>query len=107
MKNWGFSKKKSLMDSWPKDENGEPVPPVFFQHVGGTQLDVDMAVNLLEAFGIPSFARYPNGGDLGRIVLGVAGSGSDIYVPETMLAEAQNVVSGDFVDDETAEESGE
>ena len=98
MGDWAYNKPFEKPKNWPKDEKGEAVKPVFLQHITGTQLDSDMAVNLLSAFDIPVMRTYPNNGELGRLVLGFSGTGTDIYVPETMLEDAQNILSGDIVD---------
>jgi hypothetical protein len=58
-----------------------------------------MAVNLLEAFGIPTISAYPNDGEFGKLILGFSGTGMDIYVPETMLDDARNIISGDVLPD--------
>jgi len=80
---------------WPKTETGEIVRPAFLAHLTDSQIEADMTVNMLRAFKIPVLRYYPNDGEFGRIVLGCAGSGVDIYVPETMLSDAQNILSAD------------
>jgi len=99
MSEWGFAKWGKTTDSWPKNEDGQPIAPVFFEHLAGSQLDVDMELNLLEAYGIPTVLQYPNDGEFGKVMIGFAGGGVDVYVPETMLEDARNVVSGDIIFD--------
>ena len=106
MKNWGLGH-KSLSKRWPKDENGDEIAPAFFQHVGGSELDVEMAANLLEAYGIPVLRKPVLDGDLGKVILGYSGPGVDLFVPETMLEDAQNIVSADIVEDEETADDGE
>ena len=96
---WGFRKHDRISERWPKRENGDPVPPVFFQHVAGTSLDVEMVINLLEAYGLPVIKKYSNDGEFGELMVGFAGAGIDLMVPETMLEDAQNIVSGDIVEE--------
>lgn len=93
MSNWGFEKIGDKVENWPKDENGTPVSPAFLEHITGTQLDIDMELNVLSAFDIPAITAYPNNGDFGRLILGFAGTGVDVYVPETMLDDARNILS--------------
>ena len=62
--------------------------------------DVEMAVNLLEAYGIPALRKAPGDGSFGEVFLGASGFGVDIYVPETMLEDAQNIVSADIIEEE-------
>ena len=102
MSEWAFEDWKKGSENWPVTEQGQKIKPVFLQHVQGSQIDMEMAVNLLEAYGIPTVCRYPNNGEFGLLILGFAGTGMDIFVPETMLEDAQNILCGDVV--ETGEE---
>ena len=97
---WGRKKFDRISDRWPKQENGESVPPVLFQHIQGSELDVEMTVNLLEAYGIPALRKASGDGTLGEVLLGASGFGVDIFVPENMLEDAQNVVSADIVEED-------
>ena len=97
---WGRKKHDRITERWPKDEKGELISPVLFQHVLGSELDVEMAVNLLEAYGSPVLRKAPGDGGFGELFLGASGFGVDLYVPETMLEDAQNIVSGDIVEEE-------
>jgi hypothetical protein len=107
MANWFFSKKKKLKDSWPKDSGGALVRPTLLTHVGGSALDMQMTISLLEAYGIPAIDHYPNDGEFGRMMIGHAGGGMDIYVPETMLVEAQDILSAEVVEEEPGDEDGQ
>ena len=51
----------------------------------------EMLVNLLGAYGIPALKQYPNDGDFGRLILGISGPGTDIYVPKSMYEDAVNL----------------
>lgn len=97
---WGRKKFDRISERWPKQENGESVPPVLFQHIQGSELDVEMTVNLLEAYGIPVLRKASGDGTLGEVLLGASGFGVDIFVPENMLEDAQNVVSADIVEED-------
>ena len=70
---------------WPLDDAGEPVQPALLTTVMGTQVDYEMFLAQLRSFGIPSAKDFPGGGQLGKLILGFAGTGMDVYVPETML----------------------
>jgi len=102
MKNWG-TRFDRLSERWPKNENGEEVAPAFFEHVGGSELDIEMAANLLEAYGIPVLRRPVLDGDLGKVILGYSGPGVDLYVPETMLEDARNIASAEIIDEQEEE----
>ena len=55
---------------------------------------------ITEAFGIPVYLTYPNDGKFGELVLGVAGPGVNVYVPEEMLEDAKAILSGEGVEEE-------
>ena len=97
---FGFGKLPgALYAAWPKDEQGEPVAPKFLTHCGATDLEDAMLRNMLEAYGIPSMVIAPGDGAFGRVILGVSGTGSSIYVPETQYNEAKELMEAD-TDDE-------
>ena len=100
MSNWSFKRKKPAAADWPKDERGEMVPPAFLQHVSGGPLDTELTINLLEAYGIPVVTQYPNNGEFGKVILGMSGTGIDIFVPETMKDDALNILSADIVEED-------
>ena len=82
--------------SWPQDDAGEPVRPAFLTHLSESQIEADIMVNLLRAYNIPVFRAYANDGEFGKIILGFSGSGVDIYVPETVIEDARNLLSADI-----------
>ena len=92
---------------WPDDDNGEPVVPAFLKHISGGPLDMELTLNLLEAYGIPHVSGYPNDGLFGKLILGYSPGGMDIYVPATLLEDAQNILSADAYDDEDEMEADE
>ena len=85
---------------WPENEHGESVPPAFLKHIHGGPLDMELTLNLLEAYGIPYVCQYPNEGLFGKLILGYPPGGMDVFVPETVLEDAQNVLSADICEDE-------
>lgn len=99
MKNWSFGIKKENFENWPYDENGICVQPAFLEHVSGQQMEAEVEINLLRAYGIPVISRYPNDGAFGKIVIGLPGGGVDLFVPETLLDDARNILSGDIVEE--------
>lgn len=99
MENWSFEKFKRPTENWPLEEDGNPVKPVFLQHLSGGPLDTELTVNLLEAFGIPLVTIYPNNGDFAKVVMGYPATGIDLYVPQTMFDDAVNILSADIVED--------
>jgi len=95
---WKFNKPDVI--DWPNDENGEPVSPAYLKHVSGGPLDLEIAVNLLKAYDIPYLSEYPNNGQFGKLILGHPPSGMEIFVPETMLEDAQNILSAKPIEDD-------
>jgi hypothetical protein len=98
-----WSIKKKNMPEWPNDDNGNPIPPVFLTDLCGSPVEMDLTINLLEAYGIPHLGKYPNNGLFGKLILGHAPFGVEVFVPETMLEDAQNILSADIIDDEEEE----
>ena len=90
---------KNKMPQWPSDEKGVSVPPAFLMHVSGGPLDMELTLNLLEAYGIPHVSQYPNNGLFGKLIFGHPPSGMEIFVPETMLEDAQNILSADICEE--------
>jgi len=99
---WGFKKTEGI--KWPKDENGDAIPPAYLKHISGGPLDLEVALNILEAYGIPHVSEYPNNGQFGKLIFGHPPSGMEIFVPETMLEDAQNILSADVVIDDEHDE---
>ena len=87
-------------ENWPEDEAGNPVKPVFLEHISGSELDLELELSLFRAYQIPVLLQSPNNGDFGRLILGFSGTGVDLYVPETLLEDAMNIMSGDVSPDE-------
>ena len=85
---WGRRMKRDLLSRWPKDEAGEPEPPVYLCHCKGIDMDEAMLVSRMEGYGIPCLMQYPNDGEFGKLILGVSGSGVDIFVPSSLWADA-------------------
>ena len=92
---WSFGKKEKI--PWPKDESNESIPPVFLTHIYGGPLDTELTLNVLEAYGIPYICEYPHNGLIGKLILGQSASGIKVFVPETLLEDAQNVLNADII----------
>ena len=82
---WGRRMTGDILKRWPKDENGEPIEPVFLTHCISLDMKDEMIVNLLEAYGIPCIRQYPNDGDFGRLILGMSGPGVDICMKTLLI----------------------
>lgn len=103
MQSWGRHEYGKLFDAWPRTEAGETVEPAFLAHCGPLDMEADMLQSMLESFGIPSVRRLPGDGAFGQLILGMSGSGVDIYVPRTRLKEARELMEGEPEDDGSQE----
>ena len=77
-----------MTSKWPKNNDGENEPAAFLCHLSCNDMADDLLVNMLDAYGIPCIRKYPGDGSFGRVVIGMSGTGSDIYVPQSMLNDA-------------------
>ena len=85
---WNKIIRGELYERWPKDENGEPEEPVRLGTAINLNLFDELTVNMLEAYGIPCLTLYPGDGSFGKLILGMSGQGTDIYVPKSMAEDA-------------------
>lgn len=92
---WGWSPVGKLADMWPRDDAGEFAAPAFLTHCMSIDMQDEMLINMLAAYGIPAVKQYPNDGSFGRVILGMSGGGTDIYVPHTLLEDALALISED------------
>ncbi len=106
MNEWGFSRDGGIEGEWPRNDAGELVPPAFLEHVAGDPMAAKLTRTMLAAYGIATVCRYPNDGELGKVLFGYAGGGVDIFVPETLLEDARNIISTDLSEEESLPEEG-
>jgi hypothetical protein len=99
-----WNRGKTETPEWPKDELDESIPPAFLMHIHGGPIDMELTLNLLGAYGIPYVCQYPNNGLFGKLIMGHPPAGMEVFVPETMLIDAQNVLGAEICEDE--EETG-
>ena len=88
---WGRLIRGELYERWPKDENGEPEEPVFLGTAVNLNYFDELTINMLEAYGIPCLRQYPGDGSFGKLILGMSGQGTEIYVPKSMVEDAANL----------------
>ena len=86
---WGRAMGEKLYDRWPKNAQGEPEIPALLCNCKSLDLGDELKINMLEAYGIPCLKIYPGDGSFGKLILGMSGQGVDIYVPQSMLEDAQ------------------
>jgi hypothetical protein len=94
---WGGKVPGELYERWPKDENGQPEEPKLLATLANNNMFDELKVNMLEAYGIPCLKVYPGYGSFGKVILGMSGEGTEIYVPESMHEDALALCTeGDF-----------
>lgn len=77
---------------WPKNESGEFEKGVYLTTVTGTSMDFELTVSLLRGFGVPVVRSYPLAGRFMKVVFGFTGAGMDIFVPESRLEFAKELL---------------
>lgn len=85
---WSRLLRGELYERWPKDENGEPEEPVRLGTAMNQNMFDELTINMLEACGIPCLRVYPGDGTFGKVLFGMSGQGTDIYVPRSMAEDA-------------------
>ena len=93
-----------LLERWPKDAGGEPEEAVFLCNCRAQDMSDELKINMLEAYGIPCLRVYPGDGSFGRVVLGMSGLVTDIYVPVSKAEEAKALCNAEPPEDIPEEE---
>lgn len=88
---WSFGQNRELLKHWPKDAQGEPESPAKLTLQSELDSMADITLSMLEGYGIPAFKV----GSQGKVVLGFAGLGVEIYVPVSRLEEARSLLEAD------------
>ena len=89
----------SLSDKWPQSADGTPEAPVFLCHCRENDMEPDVIINLLDAFSIPCIRHYPGDGGFGKVILGMSGPGVDLFVPQSLYEDANNILNGEIEGD--------
>lgn len=99
MDNWNFTGKPDV-PAWPKDAQGQDEKAVLLTQTFDSPADTDMIISLLAAYGIPCFKYYDLDGGAGKVINGFSGYGASLYVPQTMLEDAQNILNAEAVEED-------
>ena len=94
---WG-REPRDLAERWPRAEDGTPEQAAFLTSVVEADSQADLVVQMLRSYDIPVIKQYDKDGTLGKVVLGFSGYGVSLYVPASMLEDAQNLLK--LVDEE-------
>lgn len=84
---------------WPKNADGQPEQAAYLtleSELGGM---ADVTVSMLASCGIPAFKS----GTQGKVILGFAGLGVELYVPISRLEEAKALLEGTECSEEIEE----
>ena len=85
---WGRYIPGELLERWPRDEEGNPDPPVYLCHCEPLGMAEQLTVSRMESYGIPCLRQDPENGGFGRLSIGVSGTGTDIFGPASLWADA-------------------
>lgn len=96
----------ALLSHWPLGADGEPEKAALLGNEGDFVSQAGIACSMLDAYGIPYLVRRSGPGQLGLIYGGFSPVGVKIYVPESRLEEARQLVNtaADAADEEDKEE---
>ena len=97
---WKFGKSREPEVEWPLAEDGQKVKAVRLRDAFDSMADADMVISLLAAYGIPCFKYYDLEGGAGKVINGFSGYGAGLYVPQTMLEEAQDLLQAEVTEEE-------
>lgn len=86
---------RSILQRWPQTADGAPEEAVRLTRQSELDSIADITLSLLEGCGIPAFKV----GCQGKVILGFAGLGVEIYVPASRLEEAQRLLESDVPDE--------
>lgn len=89
---------------WPVDGSGQKEKAVRLMNSFDSAADSDMTISLLAAYGIPCFKYYDLDGGAGKVINGFSGYGASLYVPQSRLEEAQELLQAQPVEDEETEQ---
>lgn len=88
---WG-REPHDLAQKWPRLPDGTPENAAFLTDTVESDAQADLLVRMLRSYGIPVIKRYDKDGTLGKVVLGFSGYGVSLYVPASLLEDAQNLI---------------
>ena len=85
---------------WPIDAQGEKEKAVLLTSTFDSTADADMLISLLAAYRIPCFKYFDYEGGAGKVINGFSGYGASLYVPSSLLEDAQALLEAQPLADE-------
>ena len=89
---WG-KEDYNLLEHWPTLPDGSPEKPVLAANLPDVGGRADMIIAMLHSYNIPVMKRYTGAGGYSKILFGFAGTGVDLYVPESMHEAAVDLIA--------------
>ena len=92
---WGSEADRSALadERWPRDTDGNREQAVLIAHIPDFNNEIDLAINMLSAYGIPAFKSYNNEGSLGKLLIGTSAYNASLYVPCSMAEDARALLN--------------
>lgn len=84
-----WARAQTIPDNWPTDEHGNREKAARLSVESEADSVADITISFLAGCGIPAFKV----GTQGKVILGVTGTGVDIYVPASRLEEARALLA--------------
>jgi hypothetical protein len=88
---------------WPLDAAGEKEKAVRLKFSFDSTADSDLTISYLAAYGIPCFKYFDIDGGAGKVINGFSGYGASLYVPASLLEDAQALLEARPVENEEDE----
>ena len=95
-----FWAKGSAMPDWPVKEDGTKEKAVLLCRAADNTAGAEMTISLLAAYNIPCFKYHEKDGAAGKVVSGFSIFGAGLYVPESLLEEAQALLDAPVAEEE-------
>lgn len=93
-----WARARNIPDTWPVDEQGNREAAARLSVQWELDSMADITLSLLESCGIPAFKAGTQGKE---VLMGFAGLGVDIYVPQSRLEEAQALLAADTSEEDS------
>ena len=88
-----FWARGAQMPEWPVHPDGTKEKAALLCRAADSTAEAEMTISLLAAYNIPCFKYYEKDGAAGKVVSGFSVFGAALCVPESMLEEAQAILS--------------
>ena len=85
--------------AWPVDADGKREKAVLLCRAADNTAGAEMTLSLLAAYGIPCFKYHEKDGAAGKVVSGFSIFGAGIYVPQSRLEEAADLLEADITEE--------